>query len=59
MSEACEATFLHTLDAIYSSSMVLKAIEFCFLLHQETMENFMVENQPDVLLWSTILSAQS
>jgi hypothetical protein len=47
------------LDAIYYVSVVLKAIEFYFLLHQETMENFMEENQPDVLFRSTVLSAQS
>jgi hypothetical protein len=50
---------LRTLDAIYSAFVVLKAIEFCFLLHQETMANFTVENQPDVLFQSTVLSAKS
>jgi hypothetical protein len=59
LSEACEATLLRTLDAICSSSVALKVTEFCFLLHQETMANFMIEQQPDVLFWSTILSAQS
>jgi hypothetical protein len=44
---------------IYSSSVVLKAIEFCFLLHQEIMEKFMVRQQPDVLFSSTVLSSQS
>ena len=33
LSEACEAILLRTLDAIYSASVVLKATEFCFLLH--------------------------
>jgi hypothetical protein len=59
MSEAFEATLLHTLDPIYSASVVLKATEFCFLLYQETMENFTVEKQLDVLFRSTVLFSQS
>jgi hypothetical protein len=59
MSKACEATLLHTLDVIFSASMVLKAIEFCFFLHQEPMATFIVEQQSDVLFQSTVLFAQS
>ena len=50
--------FAH-LMLIYSASMVLNAIEFCFLLHQETMANFKVEHQPDVFFQFTVLSSQS
>jgi hypothetical protein len=57
MSEACEVTLLRTLIAIYSASMVLKVTNFCFLLHQETMEKFMVEHQLDVLFRSTVIFA--
>ena len=49
MSEACEATLLRTLNAIYYVSVVLKATELYFLLHQETMENFKVKQQSNVL----------
>jgi hypothetical protein len=59
MSEACEATLLRTLDVIYFAFVVLKATEFCFLLHQGTMANFTITQQLDVLFRSTILSAQS
>jgi hypothetical protein len=46
-----------TLNAIYSASAVLKATELCFLLHQETMANSKVKQQPDVLFRSTALPA--
>jgi len=39
--------------------MVLKAIELCFLLHQETMVDPKVKQQPDVLFQSSALLAQS
>jgi hypothetical protein len=47
------------LDAIHSTSVVLKVTKFCILLHQETIVNFTVEYQPDVLFRSIVLSAQS
>ena len=59
ISEDCEATLLHTLNATYSASVVLKATEFCFLIHQETMVNFTVRQQPNVLFQSIVLSTQS
>jgi hypothetical protein len=37
--EAYEATLFHTLNDIYFASVVLKATELCFLLHQEIMAN--------------------
>jgi hypothetical protein len=33
LSEACEATLLCTLNAIYSAFVVLKARDLCFVLH--------------------------
>ena len=48
-----------TLNAIYSASVVLKATELCFLLHQDTMEDPKVKQQPDVLFRSTALPARS
>jgi hypothetical protein len=59
LSEACEAIWIHTLDATYSASVVLKATEFCFLMHQETMENFTLRQQSNVLFRSTVVSAQT
>jgi hypothetical protein len=59
MSEACELKFLHTLNVIYSASVVLKATDICLLLHQETMENFTVKKQLNVLFYSTVLSVHS
>jgi hypothetical protein len=59
MSEVYEATLLRTLNDIYFAYVVLKATELFFLQHQETMTTFTIEQQPDVLFWSTILSAQS
>jgi hypothetical protein len=47
------------LDAIYSASVVLKVTKFCILLYQETMVNFMVEYQSNVLFQSIVLFAQS
>jgi hypothetical protein len=50
MSESCEAIWILTFDDIYSTSVILKATEFGFLLHQEIMENFTARQQLDVLL---------
>jgi hypothetical protein len=43
---------------MYSASVVLKAIEPCFLLHQETMADPKVKKKPKVLFLSTALPAQ-
>ena len=44
---------------MYSSSMVVKATKFCFLLHEETMADPKVKQQPDVLFRSTTILAES
>jgi hypothetical protein len=45
--------------AIYSASVELRAIDFCFLLNQEIAPEPRLKQQPDVLFLSTLLPAQS
>ena len=59
MSEVYEAALLHTLNDTYYAYVVFKATKLCFLLHQETMADPKVEQQPDVLFQSTTLPSQS
>jgi hypothetical protein len=47
------------LNAMYSDSVVLKATEVHFLLHQETMEDNKVKQHLKVFFLSTMLPAQS
>jgi hypothetical protein len=62
MQRSCEATLLHGLTYLMQCTMLLlcsKAIEFHFLLHQETMEDPKVKQHLKVLFLSTTLPGQS